>query len=297
MGIDWLIAVPAAVGAAACFGIAGVLQHRATHRTKQRRPLSPWLLVDLIGMRVFRSGVLLGVLGFVLQVLALRYGTLILVQPILVTGVLFYLIVASALDHRPPDRVLLGGALMALAGLSAFLVVANPSSGADSLQSSAAIPLGLSLVAVVALCLLAASRMPHQLRSLPLAAATAVCYGATAGLVRSLTSASLGWGIFSHWELYAIAVLGPVGFLLNQDAYQSGMLGSVALTMITVGDPIVAIVIGITWLGESIATGWLVAGEVLALAVMAGGILILAHRAQHLAERMKAAGARPAEAQ
>ena len=285
------VAVPAAVGAAAAFGSAGVLQHRATHETAPRKPLQPGLLVDLIRLAGFRSSVLLGMLGFALQVTALRFGPLILVQPLLVTGVLFYLLLASALAHRRPDRGLMLGALTALAGLSAFLLIARPSGGGEQFRGTAALPLGVGLVIVVAACLAISTQIDSEIRSLPLAVATAVCYGVTAGLVRSLTTQGLGVNIFTEWELYAVAIVGPAGFLLNQNAYQSGMVGSLALAIITLGDPLAAIGIGVVWLGESIASDpWSVFGELLALAVLATGTAALAHRAQRVSERIQASG-------
>jgi drug/metabolite transporter (DMT)-like permease len=294
--IGLVVAVPAAVGAAACFGTAGVLQHQATHETRLRRPLEPGLLADLIRLRAFRVSIVLGALGFAFQVVALRYGPLILVQPVLVTGVLFYLLVASALHHRRPDRALMLASLVVLGGLSAFLVVARPSGGADTFTGLAALPLAVALVVVVLACAFAATWIRDELRSLPLAVATAVCYGVTAGLVRSLTSQSFDTSLFGHWELYAAAVVGPAGFLLNQNAYQSGVVGSLALAIITVGDPLVAIGVGITWLGESLQSGpGAVVGQVLALGVLAFGVVLLARRAQAVAERLQESGRFPEE--
>jgi drug/metabolite transporter (DMT)-like permease len=268
-----------------------VLQHRATHETAPRKPLRPGLLLDLIRLAGFRSSVVLGIIGFLLQVVALRFGPLIMVQPLLVTGVLFYLLLASALAHRRPDRGLMLGALTALAGLSAFLVIARPSGGGDRFTSAAALPLGVGLVIVVAACLGISTQITSEFRALPLAVATAVCYGVTAGLVRSLTSGSFDTGLFGHWELYAVAVVGPAGFLLNQNAYQSGQVGSLALAIITLGDPLVGIGIGVIWLGESIASDvWAVFGELLSLAVLATGTVALAHRAQRVGERIRASG-------
>lgn len=104
-----VVAVPAAVLAVACFGSAGYLQHRATHKAVVHKPLEPGLLADLIKRTELRVSVLLGAFGFLFPIVALRYRPLILVQPLLVTGVLFYLPIAPA-----------------LAGLSVFLVVARP---------------------------------------------------------------------------------------------------------------------------------------------------------------------------
>lgn len=283
-----VVAVPAAVLAAACFGSAGFLQHRATHKTVERKPLEPGLLVDLIKLTEFRVAVLLGALGFLFQVLALRYGPLILVQPLLVTGVLFYLITGAVMRHDHPDGRLVAGALTALAGLSVFLVVARPSGGRGSFTGGAALPLGIALIIIVAACLVLSNRLPVATRALPLAVATAVCYGVTAGLVRTLASGGAGTQIFGHWQLYAVMVVGPAGFLLNQNAYQQGRLGSVSLAIITIGDPIVSIGIGVAWLGEVIGhQTWSIAVEVIALAVMIVGVVLLARRANEVGNKLQ----------
>ena len=290
----WLIAIACALAGAACFGAAGVLQHQATQQAPAEKPLRPGLLVALMQMSGFRIGVLLGIVGFAAQVVALRFAPLILVQPLLITDVLFYLAFASLRSHHPPDRRMQGGALLALLGLAGFLLAAGPSSGHDTFDSGAALPLGIALIVLVAACLAVAARLRDEIRALPLALATAVCYGVTAGLMRSLVAPTATGAIWTHWELYAVIVVGPAGFLLNQNAYQSGVLGSVALTTITIGDPLVAIGIGVAWLGESIAGGWAVLGEVVALGVMGLGIFLLATRAQRIADEIRA-GRRPGE--
>jgi drug/metabolite transporter (DMT)-like permease len=288
------VAVVAALAGAASFGSAGVLQHKATQEAPTQEPLHFHLLVDLFQIRAFRWGVLLSGVGFGLQVLALRVGPLILVQPLLVTGLLFYLGFASLIEHRRPDSIILIGAFTALVGLSVFLTVASPTAGAGSFRSAAALTLGLSLVAVVAVCLAVASRLRSELRALPLAAATAVCYGVTAGLVRSLLSSTDGAHVLTNWQLYAVLVTGPAGFLFNKIAFETGVLGSVATATITVGDTLVSFCIGIVWLGESISTERLdIVGEVLGLALLAAGVTLLAGRAQIVAERIKAGAPAP----
>lgn len=285
----FLIAVPAALAAAACFGAAGVFQRQATHESPRHRPLSPALLVDLVQNNAFRSGTLLGALGFGLQVLALRYGPLVLVQPLLVTGVLFYLVIGAAMGHRQVDRTLALGALLAVTGLAAFLVVARPVPGRGTFSVAAALGLGIGLIVVVVACLALAAVVHSEIRTLPLAVATAVFYGATASLVRSLASGSLDSSLLLRWELYAVMVIGPAGFLLNQNAFQVGTVGALALGTITVGDPLVAIGLGVAWLGESISTSpWAITVEVMALAVMVGGVFLLALRAQRLTEHLDA---------
>lgn len=286
----WLVGVPAAVGAAASFGGAGLLQHHATHLVPERQPMNAALLRDLLRVSAFRFSLLAAVAGFGLQVLALHADPLAVVQPLLVTGVMFYLLYAALFLHRPVDAGLLAGAGLAVAGLTGFLLVAAPSAGSATIGGDAVLPLALGLCVLVLAALWVSRRVPDRLRPLPLAVATAVCYGVIAALVRSLTSTSpLGFGaLVQHWQLWAVVVVGPLGFLLNQNAFQEGRLGSVAVAIITVGDPLVSISLGIAWFGDTLRSGpWPVLAEVGTLAVMAGGIVLLTARAQQVAEAVR----------
>nr|WP_240942584.1 DMT family transporter [Planosporangium thailandense] len=270
---------------AASFAASGFLQHRATHEVPARATGSPRLLLDLLGHPLWRWSIGLAILGFALQVIALRYAPLILVQPLLVTGVLWFVVFAAASYRVRPDRTLVTGILLCLSGLSAFLVLAHPSRasgrrGFGGLWS--ALPLALGLAVTVAICLTLAATVARRWRALPLSLATGVCYGVTASLVRSLQNDAGGGpaGVFARWQLYALILLGPVGVLLNQNSYQAGRIGAPALTVITVTDPLVSLAAGVVWLGESIRTGvWYVTGEALALFAVTGGVLLLAWRA------------------
>ena len=286
-----LIGVLCAVAGAAAYGAAGVLQHHSAHQAPQRGALRPRLLVDLIQLRAFRAGVIFAAGGFVLQVAALRFAPLALVQPVLVTGTLFYIGFAYAMRRQWPDARLMLGALVAIVGLTGFLLLASPSEAAEHLGNSAVVPLGMVLVGLVAACLVAAAVVNTELRVMPLAIATAICYGVTAGLVRELSSTanlSEPGRILSQWQLYGVTLIGVAGFLLNQNAFQSGLIGALASAVITVGDPIVAIAFGATWLGEDIAGGPLVTAlQAMMILLVAGGVLLLARRSQQVARETR----------
>ena len=217
MALPWVVAVPVALAAAGAFGSAAYLQHEAARQAPPRGPLRPRLIWDLLKIRGFRWSIALSIAGFGLQVGALSLAPLALVQPLLVSQLICYLLLVSLRTHRTPDRALLGGAALAAAGLATFLLVSRPASPPPGAQIGGlrAFVLGAVLIGVVALALVVASRLRSEARAVPLAVACAVCYGVTAGLIRSLSTT--GWShAFSQWELYAIVVVAPAGFLLNQ---------------------------------------------------------------------------------
>ncbi|MFD2764876.1 DMT family transporter [Micromonospora eburnea] len=277
-----------AIGAAAAFGAASVLQFCASHAVPEERAGQPRLLVRLLRIRGWRWSTLLAAAAFALQVAALSMAPLLLVQPLLVTGLVWYVLLFGLLQHRRPDARSLLESGLCLLGLGAFLAVAQPArshgKGFESFGSAAL--LGVVVVATVGGCLLSALKLGRKWRPLPLAVAAGICYGVTAGLISSLglRFEPSALAVFGQWQVYAIAVLGPFGVLLSQNAYQAGPMGAPALATITVTDPLVSIAVGLLWLDERIRTGpWIVLGEVLALAVVVVAVSLLARRAPHVA--------------
>jgi drug/metabolite transporter (DMT)-like permease len=283
-GAQLALGTALAVAAGAAFGTSSVLQYRANHEVPQERVARPKLLLRLLHHRGWRWSLLLALAAFGLQTAALAFAPLIVVQPVLVTGLLWYVLLLAALERHRPDGPILLESLLCLGGLSAFLVIAapsaSPSHGLSTMPAGAWLIGGLGVI--VAGCVTLATRLGPRWRPLPLAAAAGACYGVTAGLVSSLAH-SFGQGlpaVLGQWQTYAIVVLGPIGVLLSQNAYQAGPLGAPALATFTVTDPLVAIAVGLLWLDERIRTGaWSVAGEVLALCVLVAGVFLLAQRA------------------
>ena len=285
--VSMAVAVPAAVVAAACMGLASAAQARATKQVPISRTLHPRLFVDLVRRPLWLIGIGATLAGLGLQVLALGFGPLILVQPLLVTALPFGGFFAAWLVHRRPDRVIVGGAFTCVAGLSAFLLLARPTGGTDHLIESAPLArLALALGVIAVAGLIVSMTVQGPVRVLGLALATGVFYGLTAGLMK-VVAGELRQGPavpFGHWTLYAVCVIGPIGFLLSQNTFQQGTLMSPALAVITTVDPLVGVAIGVWWLGESAATSPAVlAGEVAAAVVIMLGIAVLARRADHLA--------------
>jgi drug/metabolite transporter (DMT)-like permease len=278
--------VVAALAAAMSFGIASVWQHYAAREAPLRRAGRPGLFMDLIRDRRWRWSVPLSALAFAFQVTALKLLPLVVVQPLLLTGLLWYVLVSAALEHRRPDPVMIIATAGCLAGLSALLILAHAAPGTGQEMSLlAALPLGASLAAVVAICLALAATVGSRWRSLPLALAAGVCYGVTAGLVRYLSRyfADGLVAVLGHWQTYVVIVLGVVGVLLSQNAYQAGRLGSPALAVMTVTDPLVSIAVGLIWLGERTRTGTgAVTGQLIALCVLVGSVFLLSQRAPHV---------------
>jgi hypothetical protein len=273
---------------AACIGLASAAQARATKEVETSKPLDPRLFRRLVGQRLWLVGMAATILGLVLQLIALAFAPLLLVQPLLITSLMFAGVVSARLGQRRVDGVMAAGSLTCVAGLSAFLVIARPSGNADVLTSGAKLlPLGIALTALILLGLgLSSFVNAGSVRVLGLALATGVLYGLTAGLMKVVAGQARG-GImepFRHWTLYVVCVIGPLGFLLSQNTFQQGRFLTPALAVITALDPLVGVAIGLSWMGETAnASPLALAGEAVAGLVVIVGIALLSNRASHLA--------------
>ncbi len=223
--------------------------------------------------------------GNALQIVALHFGALALVQPILVCDLIFAAVFAAALAHRRPDWVMATGVICCAAGVACFLALARPGGGHNTVSFATFLPLALAFAAAVAGCLAAAHWGPRQIRPLWLALACGADFGVNAFLLK-LVPDTLAAGFsdpLRQWPLYVAVIIGPAGFLLSQNAFQAGTLIAPVLAIITAVDPLVSIGVAYAWLGETItSTPQALAGEVISLAVMTGGIYVLAHRTPHV---------------
>jgi drug/metabolite transporter (DMT)-like permease len=288
-----LTAVVSGLGAAMVFGISSVAEQRGTKRVKQRRVLSPRILLDLVRQPLWDTAIVATLIGFALQVVALKFGPLALVEPILVCDLIFAVLINSYLRRRW-DPVLLGGVAACAAGVAGFLVIAQPSGGKSTVSLDVVLPLAAGLTAAVAGCLIVAQRNT-SLRPLALALACGINYGAAAFLIKIATSQGGGLvHLLTDWPIYALAVVGPVGFVLNQDAFQQGTLLAPVLSIITACDPLVSIALASLWLDEKLnGTPAGIVGEATALVLMIIGIVMMAHRSPQVV-RQKEEAARPA---
>jgi hypothetical protein len=275
--VNDLIAIGAALAGSLVFGVSSVAEQSGTQHVKKRPPLSPRLLLDLVRDPLWVTGIGAVLVGFTLQVVALSFGPLALVEPILISDLLIAVLISAAIRKRW-DPVMLGAVFACAAGVAGFLAIARPSGGKTHLSFPAVLPIAVLLVAVLAGCLAVAQRS-ESARPLALALACGVDYGVAAFVVKLLT-ADFGGGlgqVFTHWPIYALAIVGPLGFLLNQNAFQQGILLAPVLAIITVCDPLISIALAHFWLDETSTSGALAAaGEILFLLIMVTGIVVVA---------------------
>jgi hypothetical protein len=290
------VAVATALTGALVLGISSVADQRSTKRVRPRRALSPGILLDLVREPLWLTAVAANLAGFALQVVALDFGSLVLVQPLLVCDLVFAVLIARCMAWRENagsgagTLAVFGGVAAATAGVAGFLAVGRPSGGHSDVSFGVLVPLAIGLVVVAGGCLAVASRN-ESLRPLALALACGASYGVAAFLVKLVTS-EFGGGpaaVFTNWPVYVLAVIGPAGYILNQDAFQRGRFLAPVLAIITTADPVISIGLGVLWLGVRLRSSPAeIFGQVASLLLMVTGIVITARHAPQVADRAAA---------
>lgn len=285
------MAIFAALGSALLYGLGSVLQQRSAAQVGADQSLRVSLLARLVRRPQWLGGIACDLGGYALQFAALAAGELVLVQPLLVSSLLFALPLGAAVSHRSLTRREWAGALLVVGGLSSFLVAASPAPGVARASTAAwAVAFPATLVPAGVLVGVA-SRSTGGARAALLGGAAGISYGLTASLTKGVAGA-FGAGLlhgFTSWELYVLVVVGLATLVVGQSAFQAGPL-SASLPVASVAEPVVGVLIGAFAYGEALSVGGAArAFEVLGMAGMAAGIFLVtrspaaAVRASHAA--------------
>jgi hypothetical protein len=228
------------------------------------------------------AGQLAAVLGLTLHALALSAGRVVLVQPLLSSGLVLSLLLGALVDRRHadrrlPDRSEWAAAAVVAVGLTTFLIAARPAGGADVARP---VPM-LSCVLVALLAAAAAAgwsaRPRARHRALVLAAAAGIGFGVAGLLLKEVVALPLAqWP--SSWAPAALIGVGAVSIVLSQWAYRSGPLIQ-SLPVMTVLEPLVAILASGRVFGERLAPGAAAhTGQLVGVLGLGIGVALLSRR-------------------
>lgn len=271
------MAVALALVAAVLFAFATVLQQKAGMQEGTGGSASG-LLLRMARRPVWLGGVLADAFGYLAQAVALGVGRLAVVQPVLVSTVVFALPLGARFTGQRVRAVDVGAALVVTAGLVVFLIVADPSGGRDNAPAGEWLLAGGVIgILTVPLTLIARALAPAP-RAALLGTAAGMLFGLTAALTKAVVD-RLDDGVLDllvNWEVYALIVIGYVAMTFNQLALSTGALAPAVATGLAF-NPITSVVLGTTLLQESLHESTIgVIATVLALAAALVGMVILA---------------------
>jgi drug/metabolite transporter (DMT)-like permease len=263
-----VIAVVIGAVAAAVFALSAVLQQRAARVMPKDTSLSIRLLFKLFRNPVWLAGIGSSALSFLLEAVALYFGPVAVVQPVIVLDLVFALPLSVRLRGSRLGRQEWLGTAAVVGGLVAFLTAADPSQG-TSVPGIVAWAPALGAVALIAAVAVGVGRMTSgTLRAVLLAVAAGTMFGLMSAITKTATT-ELSHGIvnvLTSWPPYALAVTAILALIVVQSAFQSGPLAA-SMPILDTLEPLTAAAIGVAIFGESLRTA------PLALAFEALGIL------------------------
>ena len=274
---SWAILLAAC--AAAGFALSTSLQHHSAGRTPATVATTRGLLMHLAGRPWWVVGQVVAAVSFVLHALALRWGTISVVQPVVVSGIVLAVPTRAALNRRLPSVDELGTVGLTAAGLAVLLVASRPTPGhgtPDQLVAAAAATAGM--IAALALTAYGATRPDPHRAAAWLGVAAGILFGEVAGLVKlafAQVNQSTATGpavVLGIWALWAVPVVGLCGVAINQRAYRVARL-SASMPVLNIVDMVIALGFGVAVFGEVPRhTPVAVAAETAALACIAIGL-------------------------
>ena len=242
------LAVVLGLGSAAGFAASNALQHRVAGRVPQEVDRALGVLGVVIRKPAWLLATTISFGSLILHATALRHGSVAMVQPLMLVGVVVALPLRSALDLRLPAWVELRAVLITMAGLGALLACASPAPSrvAPSLGTALAlVVVGVAVAGLVLAVVVPGFGGRPRLQAAVLGCTSGVMFGLTAGLLKTLGSLLAQRSpVATVAPLFAgLVVAGALGVAMNQRAYQLASL-SVSMPLINVVDVVVAVLFG-----------------------------------------------------
>ena len=240
--------------AAFCFALAATLQQKGALGMGAALESAKSYL-QLAKQLWWVTGTLVLLAGYAFQAVALDNGQLAVVQPLLVTTIVFALPLGYFLTSQTVNRTEVLAAGLVVLGLAVFTVVGDEGPGLDNAPgwewALAFVAFGL----LGAVLIFLGNRGDLSRKAGLFGAAAGILYGLSASLwiptSDALSSGGLG-GMLSEWEFYAFAMAGLIAFVVQQVSLATGHLAASVAT-VSVCNPLVSILIGILVLEETLA--------------------------------------------
>ena len=269
-----------ALVAAVCFALAAALQQRGQFALARRGNAVEGVggLVRLVAVPIWLAGTVVLLLGYAFQGAALDRGKLIVVQPLLVTTIVWALPLGHWLTAQNVVRRQVLGAGVVVIGLALFVLVGDPDTGVENASTESLLLAVLAVSAVVAaLLLLSRGKASAAVRAAVLGVCAGLYFGLSAGFAKPVLNdlhVSVGEAV-GDWRTWALLGFGFAGFLLQQLSLATGQLAP-AMAAVSVSNPAVSVLLGIVLYEERLTRpGWHVAVAAVALLAALGGAVLI----------------------
>ncbi len=284
-----VLVITCSIISAIFFAIAAVIQQFKASLQGENLNLHLSLIGKLLKQPMWLLGIGSSLAGFIFQAVALLKGSLALVQPLLVLGVVFALPISAGFIHkRAMTAKEWAASFFVASGLIAFLVVAQARGGSRVAGLHTWIIIICSTAVVSIAIILMSRRAKISSRSTMQATAAGLINGLAAAFTKEVThnlymNYKASHNIFTSiiketysWEFIALIIDYAIVLFLVQSAFQGDQIGW-SLPALTVSNPVISLIIGVAGFKETINTsGFQIFLETLFLLVSIYGIFLLA---------------------
>jgi drug/metabolite transporter (DMT)-like permease len=190
--------------------------------------------------------------AFLFQALALSHGEMSVVQPILVTELVFVLVLRRVWIRQTIRSVAWWSAALTCVSLSVFLAMAEPQGGGSVASAHTWVSASAATVGAAAVLTLLGLRGSPSRRAALMASATAIMWALVATFIKTMMETLSRYGVtgmFLHWPVYALATAGLAAAILNQVTLHVGPL-RVSQPFLVIVDPIMSIALSVWVFGE-----------------------------------------------
>ena len=279
MASNTAVAALLAIAAALMVAVGDVLEQRSAQQVTDQPVGTLALFGRLLRDRRWWAGSLVAGAGFGLQAAALDLGSVVLVQALLVTSLLFALLINAGTSHRRITRVQGIWAVLLTAAVAVVVTVGDPQEGTPRGSLRAWAIVAAAMGSAIILGLIGARIFSSSVKALLLGLISGSLWGLFSVLTKGVVD-QIDRGIPALLripELYVWVVVAIAATAWEQSAFRAGPL-TASLPAVTVSEPIVGSVLGIAVLGETLNTntvGWVAVS--VSVAVMAAATVALAH--------------------
>jgi uncharacterized membrane protein len=246
------VAAVLALLAAVSFALAATLWQKASLSLTDVSVRHPKSFLVLLTQWVWLLGLVAQLVGVGLQAAALDRGRVSIIQPLLVTTVVWALPLGYFLTHQAIGARHIVGAAIIVVGLAVFAVYGDPAAGVDDAPGSDWAAAILVIVAACGALLLFANRGSLSTRAAVLGTIAGMLYGLSATLMKPVVENTHADGlghVIAGWEFWVWAGAGIVGFLVQQLSLSTGRLVPSVAT-VSVANPVVSVLLGALVLQE-----------------------------------------------
>jgi drug/metabolite transporter (DMT)-like permease len=288
--VDELAAVLALL-AAVSFALAATLWQKAALSLTGVSVRHPKSFLLLLTRWVWLLGLAAQIVGVCLQAAALDRGRVSIIQPLLVTTVIWALPLGYFLTNQGIGTRETIGAAIIVVGLALFASFGDPAAGVDNAPGSDWAAAILVIGAACAALLLFANRGSLSTRAALLGTIAGLLYGLSATLMKPVVEGLHAEGladVMAGWEFWVWATAGIVGFFVQQLSLATGRLVPSVAT-VSVANPVVSVLLGALVLQERLDKNppWhaLVAVGALCLALLGAVVISSARETRNEADQ------------